>query len=279
MKFVGAHVSISGGVETAPGRAMEIGAKALGIFTKNQRQWKAPPLTDESISAFKENLAESEIPPELVVVHDTYLINVGNPEDEKRQQSLNALIDEVRRVEQLGLSLLNFHPGSGLKKITEDETLERIGDAMNTVIDETESGILVIEGTAGQGAHVGYTFEHLAKLIELTKDKKRVGVCLDTCHLFGAGFDLRAPDSYNKVIEDFNSIVGLKYLKAMHINDSKIELGSRKDRHEKIGEGLLGIETFRNVMQDARLDELPLILETPDPSVWKQEIETLYSLV
>jgi deoxyribonuclease IV len=279
MKYVGAHVSISGGVDTAPGRGTEIGAKALGMFTKNQRQWKAPALTDETISAFKANLRESGIAPELVVVHDTYLINIGNPDPEKRQQSLNALINEAHRVEQLGLSLLNFHPGSGLKAITEEETLDLIADGMNTVLSESESAVLLIEGTAGQGAHVGYRFEHLAELISQSKDPSRVGVCLDTCHLFGAGYDLRSEETYESVMNDFGQIVGFPYLKAMHINDSKIDLGSRKDRHEKIGQGLLGIDAFGNLMKDDRLDGLPFVLETPDPASWKEEIETLYSLV
>jgi deoxyribonuclease IV len=279
MKYVGAHVSISGGVDTAPARGTEIGAKALGIFTKNQRQWKAPALTDETISAFKANLRESGIAPELVVVHDTYLINIGNPDPEKRRQSLNALINEAHRVEQLGLALLNFHPGSGLKAITEEETLDLIADGMNTVLSESQSAVLLIEGTAGQGAHVGYRFEHLAELISQSNDPSRVGVCLDTCHLFGAGYDLRSEETYESVMNDFGKIVGFPYLKAMHINDSKIDLGSRKDRHEKIGQGLLGIDTFKNLMKDDRLDGLPFVLETPDPASWKEEIETLYSLV
>jgi deoxyribonuclease IV len=278
VKYVGAHVSISGGVNEAPGRGVEIGAKALGIFSKNQRQWKAAPLTDATIEAFKQNLGESGIDPSLVVVHDSYLINPGNPDPEKRKQSIDAFIDEAKRIEQLGLTLLNFHPGSGLKLISEEESLELISEGMNTVLAETETALLVIEGTAGQGAHVGYRFEHLAELIRTSKDKSRVGVCLDTCHLFGAGFDIRTPKTYKQVIDDFDKIVGLKYLKALHINDSKIDLGSRKDRHEKIGEGLLGLNTFKNIMTDPRLEGLPMILETPDPSVWKEEIEALYSL-
>ena len=278
MKYLGAHVSINGGVDTAPGRATEIGAKALGIFTKNQRQWRAAPLTDETIEAFKANLRTAKIPSELVVVHDSYLINIGNPDPEKRKQSLDAFIDEARRVEQLGLTLLNFHPGSGLKQIDEDETIELIADGMKTVLAEIDTAVLVIEGTAGQGAHVGYKFEHLADLIDKSKGGDRVGVCLDTCHLFGAGFDLRSRETYEEVMSSFDRIVGIEKLKAMHINDSKIDLGSRKDRHEQIGEGLLGIETFKNVMKDKRLEGIPMILETPDPALWKKEIEVLYSL-
>lgn len=278
MKYIGAHVSISGGVETAPGRGTEIDAKALGIFTKNQRQWKAPPITEEAAAAFKTNLSAAAIEPNHVVVHDTYLINLGNPDKEKRAQSLNALIDEAKRVETLGLTLLNFHPGSGLKQIDESETVSFIAAGMRAALAETETAVLLIEGTAGQGAHVGYTFEHLAELIEHSGGGERIGVCLDTCHLFGAGYDLRSAEAYEKTMENFNKVVGLPRLKAMHLNDSKIELGSRKDRHEKIGEGLLGLEAFRNLMRDDRLDKLPFILETPDPEAWKKEIELLYSM-
>ncbi len=278
MKYVGAHVSISGGVETAPGRAKEIGAKALGMFTKNQRQWKSPPLTDETASAFTEALEKSGVAPEHVVVHDSYLINIGNPNSEKRKQSLDALIDEAKRVEKLNLTLLNFHPGSGVGKIKESETISLIADGMKAVLDDTENAVLLVEGTAGQGNHVGYTFEHLAQLLELSAGGKRVGICLDTCHLYGAGYDLRSSDAYDQTIRSFDSIVGLNRLKAIHLNDSKIELGSRKDRHEKLGEGYLGLEAFENIMADKRLNELPFILETPDPDSWAKEIETLYSM-
>jgi len=279
MKYIGAHVSISGGVETAPGRAQEIGAKALGIFTKNQRQWKAAALTEDSITHFKENLRSAGIDPSLVVVHDSYLINIGNPDKEKRKQSLDALIDEAERVEQLGLTLLNFHPGSGLKELTEDETIAFIGEGINTVLSKTKSAVLLIEATAGQGAHVGYRFEHLAKLIDETEDKSRIGVCVDTCHLFAAGYDIRTPETYSATMNEFSTVVGLDYLKAIHINDSKVEFSSRRDRHEKIGQGHLGIDAFRPLLNDRRLDEIPFVLETPDPSVWAEEINTLYSLI
>jgi deoxyribonuclease IV len=278
MKHIGAHVSISGGVDNAPGRGAELDARAIGMFTKNQRQWKAPPITEEAAAAFKTNLSEAAISPDHVVVHDTYLINLGNPDKEKRTQSLNALIDEAKRVEMLGLTLLNFHPGSGLKQIDESEAISLISAGMKTVLAETETAVLVIEGTAGQGAHVGYKFEHLAEMIDQSGGGERVGVCLDTCHLFGAGYDLRSKEAYEKTIENFDTVVGLNRLMAMHLNDSKIELGSRKDRHEKIGEGLLGIEAFKNLMGDDRLDDLPFVLETPDPEAWKQEIELLYSM-
>lgn len=279
MKYIGAHVSISGGVETAPGRAQEIGAKALGIFTKNQRRWNASALTEDSISNFKKNLETSGIDPSLVVVHDSYLINIGNPDRGKRKQSLNALIDEAQRVEQLGLTLLNFHPGSGLKEQTEEETIALVGEGINTVLSETKSAVLLIEATAGQGAHVGYRFEHLSKLIENTEQKNRIGVCVDTCHIFAAGYDIRTAKTYAETIDGFDTIVGLEYLKAIHINDSKVEFSSRRDRHEKIGLGYLGLDAFNLLLNDNRLDGLPFILETPDSAAWADEIKTLYSLM
>ena len=278
MKYIGAHVSISGGVETAPGRGKEIGAKALGIFTKNQRQWRAPALTEDSIAKFKENLRDAQIDPDNVVVHDSYLINLANPDPAKREQSLNALLVEAQRVEQLGLTKLNFHPGSGLKELTEDETLKLIGEGIKTVLSKTTSAVLLIEATAGQGAHVGYKFEHLSRLIEDTDDKDRIGVCIDTCHIFAGGYDIRTPETYAATIDEFSNTVGLQYLKAIHINDSKVELASRRDRHEKIGQGHLGYDTFGHLLGDDRLDGLPFVLETPDPSVWAEEIQALYKM-
>ena len=279
MKFVGAHVSASGGVYNAPLNAKSIGAKAFALFTKNQRQWKAKPLDDKTIEKFKINLKESGIEPKHVLPHDSYLINLGHPEDEKRQKSLDSFIDEVRRCEQLGLDKLNFHPGSHLKKISEEECLDRIAEAMNITLNETEGVTLVIENTAGQGSNLGYKFEHLAYLIDKCEDKSRVGVCLDTCHTFTAGYDLRTKEAYDTTMKMFDEIVGFEYLKGMHINDSKPPLGSRVDRHHSLGLGELGWEPFRYIMNDPRLDDIPLILETIDESIWAQEIQALYDLV
>ena len=278
-KFVGAHVSASGGVYNAPLNAKAIGAKAFALFTKNQRQWKAKPLDDKTIEKFKANLEESGIEPKHVLPHDSYLINLGHPEDEKRQKSLEAFIDEVKRCEQLGLDKLNFHPGSHLKKISEEECLDRIAEAINITLNETESVTLVIENTAGQGSNLGYKFEHLAYLIDKCEDKSRVGVCLDTCHTFTAGYDLRTREAYEKTMNEFDTIVGFKYLKGMHINDSKPPLGSRVDRHHSLGQGELGWEPFKFIMNDPRMDDIPLILETIDESIWAQEIRALYDLV
>lgn len=279
MKFVGAHVSASGGVYNAPLNAKAIGAKAFALFTKNQRQWKAKPLDDKTIENFKANLEDSGIEPKHVLPHDSYLINLGHPEDEKRQKSLEAFIDEVKRCEQLGLDKLNFHPGSHLKKISEEECLDRIAEAMNITLNETEGVTLVIENTAGQGSNLGYKFEHLAYLIDKCEDKSRVGVCLDTCHTFTAGYDLRTKEAYDATMKMFDEIVGFEYLKGMHINDSKPPLGSRVDRHHSLGQGELGWEPFKFIMNDPRMDDIPLILETIDESIWAQEIQALYDLV
>ncbi len=278
-KFVGAHVSASGGVYNAPENAKNIGAKAFALFTKNQRQWKAKPLDAETIDRFKANLEEAGILPQHILPHDSYLINLGHPEEEKRQKSLDAFIDEVQRCEQLGLDRLNFHPGSHLKKISEEACLDRIAESMNKTLEETQGVTLVIENTAGQGSNLGYKFEHLAYLIDRSIDKSRVGVCIDTCHMFTAGYDIRTREAYDKTWQEFDEIVGFEYLKGMHINDSKPDLGSRVDRHHSLGKGKIGLDAFRFIMNDPRMDDIPLVLETIDDTIWDQEIALLYGMV
>ena len=277
MKYVGAHVSAAGGVFNAPKNANAIGAKAFALFTKNQRQWTAKPLQDEDIKKFKDACQEFGYASNQILPHDSYLINLGHPEEEKRQKSYDAFIDEMERCNQLGLTLLNFHPGSHLKQISEDECLVRIADCMNRAIAEVPTVCLVIENTAGQGSNLGYKFEHLARIIELIEDKSRVGVCLDTCHTFVAGYDMRTPETFTQTFDEFERIVGFKYLKAMHLNDSKTEFASKKDRHHSLGQGNLGIEFFKMLMKDDRFDEIPMVLETIDSSIWDQEISILYS--
>ncbi len=279
MKYVGAHVSSSGGVFNAPLNAQKIGAKAFALFTKNQRQWKAKPLDEKTVEKFKENLQKVGISPKHILPHDSYLINLGHPEKEKREKSLNAFIDEVKRCELLGLDKLNFHPGSHLGKISEEECLNLIAESMNKTLEVTESVTLVIETTAGQGSNLGYRFEHLAYLIDKSIDKKRVGVCIDTCHIFAAGYDIRDKESYEKTMQEFDKIVGFKYLKGMHINDSKSKFSSKVDRHHSIGMGELGEDTFKFIMNDDRLKDIPLILETIDESLWPKEIELLYNFI
>ena len=276
-KFVGAHVSASGGVYNAVTNAVAIGAKAFALFTKNQRQWSAKELDSETIEKFKKALQESGILPKHVLAHDSYLINLGHPEDEGRQKSMDAFLDEVQRCEQLGLDRLNFHPGSHLKKINEDECLGRISEAINITLDKTKGVSLVIENTAGQGSNLGWKFEHLAQIIDKVEDKSRVGVCIDTCHMFSAGYDIRTKEAYDKTWSEFDNIVGFKYLMGMHINDSKAKFSSHVDRHNSLGKGEIGLDAFRFIMNDERMNDIPLILETIDDTIWKEEIALLYS--
>ena len=278
MKRVGAHVSAGGGVENAPLNAKAIGAKAFALFTKNQRQWKAKPLTDDNIDKFKENCKECGYLPEHVLPHDSYLINLGHPEKEGLEKSRDAFLDEMQRCEQLGLKLLNFHPGSHLKKIEEDACLKRIAESINIALDKTKGVSAIIENTAGQGTNMGFRFEHLAAIIDNVEDKDRVGVCLDTCHTFTAGYDLRTKKAFKATMDEFEKVVGFKYLSAMHLNDSKPDLGARVDRHQSIGKGKLGVDPFRFIMNDKRFDEIPMVLETIDDTIWAEEIKMLYSL-
>jgi len=279
MKMIGAHVSASGGVFNAPINATKIGAKAFALFTKNQRQWVAKPLDDEIITKFKTQLEKSMILPKHVLPHDSYLINLGHPDQEKREKSLNAFIDELQRCEKLGLDRLNFHPGSHLKLISEDNCLELISKSMNEALRQTKNVSLVVENTAGQGSNLGYKMEHLGFLVDNSIDKARVGVCIDTCHLFVSGYDFRSAKTYNETMDKFDKIVGFDHLMGMHLNDSKPDLGSRVDRHHSIGEGKLGLEAFKLIMNDNRIDDIPMVLETIDESIWAQEIELLYSLI
>ncbi len=293
-KFVGAHVSASGGVDNAPLNAMAIGAKAFALFTKNQRQWVAKPLESKTVEAFKANLQTSGILPKHVLPHDSYLINLGHPEVEKLEKSREAFIDELERCHVLGLDKLNFHPGSHLVKIPKKDPayadklmeaelacLDVIAESMNRAIEATKGSDvkLVIENTAGQGSNLGYKFEHLAYLIDKIEDKSRVGVCIDTCHMFTAGYDIRTKEAYDETWGSFDRIVGREYLMGMHINDSKPPLGSRVDRHASLGQGEIGWDAFRFIMNDDRMDDIPLILETIDESLWPQEIQALYDLI
>ena len=276
MKRIGAHVSASGGVENAPLNAQAIGAKAFALFTKNQRQWIAKPLTPTNIAAFKENLTKAGIAAEHVLPHDSYLINLGHPEKDGLEKSRNAFLDEMRRCEQLGLTLLNFHPGAHLNRISEDASLDRVAESINIALSQTITVTAVIENTAGQGSTLGYRFEHLAHIIENVEDKTRVGVCLDTCHTFVAGYDLRTHEACDHTFAEFDRIVGFEYLRGMHLNDAKPDLGARVDRHHSLGKGKLGLEVFRYIMNDKRFDEIPMVLETIDADLWTDEIEMLY---
>ena len=277
MKYIGAHVSAAGGVENAVKNATAIGANGFALFTKNQRQWFAKPLNEKNIQKFKEYMQIHGFCADGVLPHDSYLINLGHPEKEKRQKSLDAFIDEAKRVEALGLKYLNFHPGSHLKKISEEECLDLISESVNFAIKETDSCIFVLETTAGQGSNLGYKFEHLAYIIDKIEDKTRIGVCIDTAHIFAAGYDIRTKEAYEKTMQKFDEIIGFKYLKGMHINDSKAKFESRVDRHHSLGKGEIGLDAFKFIMQDKRIDNIPLILETIEPEIWEEEIKLLRS--
>ncbi len=278
MKYIGAHVSASGGVENAPVNAHAIGAKAFALFTRNQRQWKSSPLSKGSIEQFKENCEKYGFKPGHILPHDSYLINLGHPEQEGLEKSREAFLDEMSRCEQLGLDRLNFHPGGSLGQFSDEECLRRIAESINITLGKTKGVIAVIENTAGQGSNLGFKFEQIGFIISLVEDKNRVGVCIDTCHSFAAGYDLTSDDAFNATFRNFDEAVGFGYLKGMHINDSKKGLGSRVDRHDSLGKGTLGLEVFRRLMHDPRFDEIPLILETPDETIWAEEIKLLYSL-
>ena len=277
MKYIGAHVSASGGVFNAPVNAHEIGATAFALFTKNQKQWVAKPLTDQEIGQFKENCAKYGFTAAQILPHDSYLINLGSPREEGLQKSRAAFIDEMYRCEQLGLDRLNFHPGSHLKEISVDECLATIAHSINLALDKTHGVTAVIENTAGQGSNLGYTFEQIAQIIDQVEDKSRVGVCIDTCHSFAAGYDISTELGFTQVFEHFENVIGFKYLRGMHLNDAMKPLASKVDRHSTLGNGVLGMVPFQMIMKDSRFDGIPLILETPDPDIWAQELEMLRS--
>ncbi|RBO13184.1 MULTISPECIES: deoxyribonuclease IV [Pantoea] len=275
MKYIGAHVSASGGVDQAVIRAHELEATAFALFTKNQRQWKAAPLSAQTIDAFKSACARYNYSSAQILPHDSFLINLGHPEAEALEKSRAAFLDEMQRADQLGLTLLNFHPGSHLQQLDEETCLKRIAESINITLDKTQNVVAVIENTAGQGSNLGYRFEHLATIIAHVEDKSRVGVCLDTCHTFAGGYDLRTEADCVATFSEFERVVGFNYLRGMHLNDAKSALGSRVDRHHSLGEGNIGKTVFSWLMKDARFDNIPLILETINPDIWKDEIAWL----
>lgn len=278
MKYIGAHVSASGGICNAILNAEAIGANAFALFTRNQRSWVSKPLATDEINSFRSLLAERGFEPQYVLPHDSYLINLGSPDDEILTKSRNAFLDEMKRAEQLGLTMLNFHPGSHLNKISEEECLDQIAREINAALSQTKGVTTVIENTAGQGTNLGWRFEHIRRIIDGIDDKSRVGVCIDTCHTLAAGYDLSTEMGYQFCFDEFESIIGFQFLRAIHLNDSKKNAGSHVDRHETLGNGFLGKEFFSRFMHDPRFDNMPIILETPEPSLWAQEIEWLRSL-
>lgn len=279
MKYFGAHVSTQGGLFNAPLNAKSIGADGFALFTKNQRQWQAPELTQEQIDQFTSACRKNGYSARQILPHDTYLINLGQPDAQKRAAATEAFAKELKRCRDLGLDRLNFHPGSTLKQVSNDEGIALIADSVRQALDSVPDVCAVFENTAGQGSNLGYNFVQLAQMLELTDRPDRVGVCLDTCHAFAAGYDLATLDGYEKTMAEFDRLIGFSYLKGMHLNDAKCQLGGRLDRHEKLGEGSLGWECFKRIARDPRIDEIPLILETPDPDAWAQEIATLKSFI
>jgi len=279
MKYVGAHVSAEGGVQNAPVNANAIGAKAFALFTKNQKQWFSSPLSHKAVTEFRENCEKFDYKPFQILPHDSYLINLGNPEKGALGKSRASFFDEIKRCELLGLDRLNFHPGSHLKLIEPEACLKLIAESINMTLDKTSGVIAVIENTAGQGTNLGHTFEQIRFIIDHVEDKSRVGVCIDTCHSYSAGYDVKTKSGFTETFTKFENIIGFSYLKGMHLNDTKKEFGSRVDRHETLGNGLLGEDPFHHIMNDPRFDGMPLILETPDESLWAAEIKRLYSMV
>lgn len=279
MKYVGAHVSAEGGVQNAPLNAVSIGAKAFALFTKNQRQWFSSPLSAASIDSFRSNCEKHNFKPFQILPHDSYLINLGHPEAESLEKSRNSFLDEMKRCELLGLNRLNFHPGSHLNGLSIEECLKRIAESINIILGKTKGVAAVIENTAGQGTNLGHTFEQIKLIIDNVEDKSRVGVCIDTCHAFTSGYDVKTSKGLKETFKKFDEVIGFRYLKGMHLNDSKKDFGTRVDRHENLGTGFLGEETFSFIMNDKRFDNMPLILETPEESLWEAEIKKLYSLI
>lgn len=277
MHYIGAHVSASGGVHHAVANALAIGANAFALFTKNQKQWKVPPLTDDQIGLFRHAMADAGFSASQVLAHDGYLINLGNPDRDKRRISVDSFIEELRRTGQLGLDRLNFHPGAHLNRIDPDESLLLVAQGIDEALQETEGVFAVVETTAGQGSALGRTFEELARIIELSKHPERIGVCIDTCHIFAAGYDIRTTRGFFSVMEEFDRILGFDRLMGMHLNDAKSAYGSKVDRHAPLGSGNLGLEPFKALMADSRFQNIPLILETNDPGLWSKEIELLRS--
>lgn len=276
MKYIGAHVSAATGISQTPVIAADLGAKAFALFTRNPSRWRSPAIKDAEAELFKHNCTALGFSPDHILPHDSFLINLGSPAQDKLELSRTAFLDELRRCEQLGLTMLNFHPGSHLNEMEEDDCLRRIAESINMAHAETQGVTAVIESTAGQGSNLGYRFEQLARIIELIEDKSRVGVCVDTCHTLAAGYDLATPEGYDATWEEFNNVIGFNYLRGMHINDSKKGVGSRVDRHAPLGTGALGNEFFIRLMRDPRFDNIPLILETPDETLWASEIAWLY---
>lgn len=279
MKYIGAHVSVSGGVSNAPVEANAIGGKAFALFTGSSSRWVSKDIPEEEAQLFKQNCELYGFSPDVILPHDNFLINLGSPDKKKLHLSRKSFLDEMRRCEQLGLKYLNFHPGSHVGEMSEEDCLDLIAESLNTILEKTQGVTAVLENTAGQGSNLGYKFWQLARIIDKVEDKSRIGVCIDTCHAYSAGYDLVTQEGYEKTWKEFDDVIGPQYLKGIHLNDDKRELASRIDRHAKIGEGTLGKEFFIRFVNDPRFNNMPIILETPDEAAWPEEIAWLYSQI
>lgn len=272
MKFIGPHVSICGGIDKTVIKAHHLGANAFALFTKNKLAWYATPLKKEIIKKFKENCIKYKFGGKQIIAHNSYITNLGSPNNENLKKSRILFLEEIVRCYKLGVKMLNFHPGNHMNLITISKCLLNIADSINFALSRSKNVIAVIENTAGQGTSVGYCFEQIAELIEKIENKKRIGVCLDTCHAFSSGYDLRDKKSCDKIFRTFEKNIGLKYLKAMHLNDSKNKFHSYKDRHQNLGKGYMGSFPFNYIKNDIRFVNMPLILETPNNNLWIKEI-------
>lgn len=279
MKYIGAHVSTEGGVANAPLEAIAIGAKSFALFTGSSNRWTSKPIAEDEVEAFKINCSRGGFSADQILPHDNFLINLGSPDPQKLHLSRKSFLEEMQRCEQLGLTMLNFHPGSHLNEIDEDKSLNLIAESINMTLDKTSGVTAVLESTAGQGSNLGHRFEHLAHIIGKVEDKARIGVCIDTCHTYSAGYDLADEEGYAKTWKEFDDIIGRDYLRALHLNDDLRKIGSRIDRHAEIGKGTLGLEFFKRLVNDPRFDNMPIILETPNPAIWPEEIKMLYKMI
>ncbi len=279
MKYIGAHIEVDDNIASIPLLATQLGATAFSFCPVDARRWSSPAYGEADVEAFKESCLAHGFDSSMILPHASLLLNLCSPDSRKLKLSRVSLADQMSRCRRLGLTILNFHPGATMKEMSESDATKLAAQSINYALERSEGVTAVIENTAGQGSNIGYDFEHLAEIIDGVEDKSRVGVCIDTCHASAAGYDMSTAEGYDDVWAQFDNIVGLGYLRGMHINDAMRPAGSRIDRHAPIGQGTIGSDFFAMLMADQRLDGIPMILETPDPSLWHIEIGWLRSRV
>lgn len=272
MRFIGPHVSAAGAPAAAIANALAVGATGFALFVKNQRQWIGKPLASADVASFRDAMQAAPYAPTQVLPHAGYLINLANPDPELHEKSMGSFLDELHRCEALGLDRLNLHPGSHLKKLSVEAACDRVAESINRALAETQGVTIVIENTAGQGAYLGSKPEELQRIIAGVNDSSRIGFCIDTAHTFAAGYDLRDEKIFEAFFAELDARIGLNYLRGMHLNDSKSDLASHHDRHESLGKGYIGWSLFERIARDARFENIPLIIETPDDALWPEEI-------